>query len=396
MTTCVARASAAKRLTPSVTRSAGIVAVSAPRLEARASVAPSRARSAGPSRALRRVSTWSAVQRAPQRVGQPLGGADQFGRARQLADRDKDPLARRIRPGERLGAQLGEHPRVDRLRGAAQRELAQCGQVRPAEEMAKGARRLLGDIDLARLQPRDQLVGWQVDDLDLGVLEHPVGHGLADAYPSKAGDGVVQRFDVLDVDRGEDVDARRQQLVDVHEALRVARARRVGVGELVDQREARPAGEEGVDVHLGERRPIGVDDPPRDDLERPDERLGLGPAVRLDEADDDVGPFTQAHRGVGQHLVGLADAGRCTEEHLEPAAPFGVGHGEKGFGLGAVAVAHGAGCAPTRSSCRLSCRTLTRGSPRTAPSGVWTAASTIALTTPSAMPRARATRATWA
>ena len=37
--------------------------------------------------------------------------------------------------------------------------------------MAERPRRLVGDVDLALLQPLDQLVGRDVDDLDLGLLE---------------------------------------------------------------------------------------------------------------------------------------------------------------------------------------------------------------------------------
>ena len=201
---------------------------------------------------------------------------------------------------------------------------------------------------------------------------------------------------MLDVDRGEDIDAGREQLVDVHEALGVARPRGVGMGELVDQDEPGRARKHRVEIHLGQHRAVAVDHPAGYDFERADQRLGLGPAVGLDDADDDVGPFAQTHRAVGQHLVGLADAGRGAEEHLELAAPFRVGGSEKGFGVGAVAVGHAAGFALPASSCRLSSSTLTRGSPRTAPSGVSTAPSTIALTTPSACPRAFATRATCA
>ena len=47
--------------------------------------------------------------------------------------------------------------------------------------MAERAAGLGGDVDLAVLQPLDQLVGRQVDDLDLGAIEYAVGHRFADA-----------------------------------------------------------------------------------------------------------------------------------------------------------------------------------------------------------------------
>jgi hypothetical protein len=55
---------------------------------------------------------------------------------------------------------------------------------------------------------------------------------------------------VLDVDGAVHIDAGIQQLLDVLVALGVAAAGNVGVGELVDQNEARPPLESGVDVKL--------------------------------------------------------------------------------------------------------------------------------------------------
>ena len=85
-----------------------------------------------------------------------------------------------------------------------------------------------------------------------------VGHRLPLVDAGDPLDDVVERLEVLDVDRGDDVDARVEQLVDVLPALLVAAAGHVGVGELVDERDRRPAGEDGVDVHLLERRCRGT------------------------------------------------------------------------------------------------------------------------------------------
>ena len=107
--------------------------------------------------------------------------------------------------------------------------------------MAERPRRLVRDVDLALLQPLDQLVGRDVDDLDLGAFEHPVGHGLAHPHLGEGGDDVVEAFEMLDVDRREDVDAGGEQFLDILIALGVAAAGGVGVGELVDQHELRAA-----------------------------------------------------------------------------------------------------------------------------------------------------------
>ena len=149
---------------------------------------------------------------------------------------------------------------VDALGGAAQRQLAQRRQVARREVVLERALGLLRDIDLALLQPLDQVVRREVDELDVvGAVEDRVRHGLAHADAGDLRDDVVQALDVLDVERGVDVDAGGQQLLDIEIALGMAAARRVGVGELVDQDELRPAREDGVEVHLLERAALVVD-----------------------------------------------------------------------------------------------------------------------------------------
>ena len=64
---------------------------------------------------------------------------------------------------------------------------------------------------------------------------------------------------MLDVDRRDHVDPGIEQLVDVLPALLVARARHVGVGELVDQRDGGVAGQHAVEVHLLEARATVLD-----------------------------------------------------------------------------------------------------------------------------------------
>ena len=197
------------------------------------------------------------ADRGPRRmqpVGQPLGVAHEPGRARILADADQNALARRPGPGNGVGLHMGEQLLVDPLGGAPQRQFAQRGQVARREIMLQRALGLFGNIDLALLQALDQVVGREIDQLDrVGAVEHRIRHGLAHPHMRDLRDHVVEALDVLDVDRGIDVDAVRQQFLDVEIALGVAAARRVGVGELVDQRDLRPARDQRIEVHLLER-----------------------------------------------------------------------------------------------------------------------------------------------
>ena len=87
----------------------------------------------------------------------------------------------------------------------------------------------------------------------VGLVEERVGHGLPDADAGDAADHIVQALDVLDVERREHVDARRQQLVDVLPALRVPRSGDVGMRELVDQDRATDgACQRRVEIELGQ------------------------------------------------------------------------------------------------------------------------------------------------
>ena len=145
-------------------------------------------------------------------------------------------------------------------------------------------------VDLALAEALEQLVGRQVHQLDLvGLLEHRVGHGLADDDAGDLRDDVVQALDVLDVERRVDVDAGVEQLVDVLPALRVARAGGVGVGQLVDQDERGPAREGGVEVELLRRGAAVLDELRGGRISSPTSSASVSARpCGLDVADDDV------------------------------------------------------------------------------------------------------------
>ena len=125
---------------------------------------------------------------------------------------------------------------------------------------------------------------------------------------------------MLDVQRRIDVDAGGEQFLDIHVALGMPAARRIGVRELVDQNELRPALEDRVEVHFVEPAALVLDPPPRDDFEPFEQRLGLLAAMRLDDADDDIDAFAPLRLRGLQHFIGLADARRGAEKNLQPAA----------------------------------------------------------------------------
>ena len=103
------------------------------------------------------------------------------------------------------------------------------------------------------------------------------------------GHHVVQALDVLDVQRGVDVDAGGQQFLDIHVALGVAAAGRVGVRQLVDQHELRVARQ---DARRGpspsSRATVVVDRRRGMTWQAGDQRLGFRASVGLDHADHDI------------------------------------------------------------------------------------------------------------
>jgi hypothetical protein len=139
------------------------------------------------------------------------------------------------------------------LGGAAQRNLAQRDQVALAKEVLRGALGLLGQIDLARFQARQQFVGRHVHQDDfVRLVQHRVGHGLVH---TDAGDGTyraVEAFQMLHIHGRPDVDARVQQFLHVLPAFGVARTLYVGVRQLVHQQHRRLARQRGVQVKLGQ------------------------------------------------------------------------------------------------------------------------------------------------
>ena len=145
---------------------------------------------------------------------------------------------------------------------------------------------------------------------------------------------------MLDIDRGVDVDAATHQLFDVEIALRMAAAFDVGMREFIDQNDLRPAGDDGVEVHLLEPLSFVFHAPAWDDFQAFQERFRLPAAVSLHDTDDDIVPVLLAGTGLLQHLVGLAHAGSRTHEDFELANTplFAARRFEEGFRRGPMFV----------------------------------------------------------
>ena len=176
--------------------------------------------------------------------------------------------------------------------------------------MLERALGLLGDVDLTFLEALYQVVRREIDKFDrIGAVEDPVRNRLAHAHPGDLRNDVVQALDVLNVDGGIDVDTAIKQLLDVHAALRMPAARRIGVGEFIDQHDLWFPRDDCIDVHLLEPLAAVLDAPARNNLQSVQQRFGFLAAVRLHNPDDNVVAVLAPRARRLQHGVGLSDAG---------------------------------------------------------------------------------------
>lgn len=125
---------------------------------------------------------------------------------------------------------------------------------------------------------------------------------------------------MLDVDRGEYVDAGREQFLDVLPAFFVTAARGVAVGQLVHQHQFGLGGEQAIEVHFLQHHAAVFGAQQRLLRQAAEQGFGLGAAVGFHYAGDQS--HALAHLSVGrlEHGVGLAHAGSGAEEDFEPAA----------------------------------------------------------------------------
>ncbi len=162
--------------------------------------------------------------------------------------------------------------------------------------------------------PTLQGVWRHIDELDLvGHLDDPIGHRLALTNPCHIGNDVVQALEVLDVDGGDHLDTRREQIDDVLPSLGTTGARDVRVRELIDEGDLGIVQADRVRIHLLEHR-VAVGDRARRDQLQPLEHLDRArTSVGLDARDDHAGAALGTAPALGQHPVGLADTGRGAE-----------------------------------------------------------------------------------
>jgi hypothetical protein len=112
------------------------------------------------------------------------------------------------------------------------------------------------------------------------------------------------------------------------------------VGELIDERHLRTAGDDGIGVHLLESAAAILDNLARNDHEISDHLGGEGAIVRLDEPDDYIGAAFVPAPAFVQHGAGLSHAGGGAEIDAEASSRLDVA-GVDEVGLLCVALSSG-------------------------------------------------------
>ncbi len=147
-------------------------------------------------------------------------------------------------------------------KGFAQRELAQREEILGAKEVCQRRLDAVRRIDLPLAQPLAQRLGSNVDENHfVGQRQNAVWERLAHDRSGEPQNGIAQAFEMLDVERRDDVDAGAQNGQDVVEALRRDRTGRIGMSELVDERDLRACARSTPSRSNSLiRDPVGIDD----------------------------------------------------------------------------------------------------------------------------------------
>ena len=211
----------------------------------------------------------------------------------------------------------------------AQREFAEGNEIASAKEILQRLLDFLLTVDVAAAHSIDERFGSQVHHHGFACAErNPVGNGFTNSDTGDGTHGGSDAFDVLDVERGNDVNLCGEKFLDVFIALAVAAAGNIGVGELINEDDAGAASEDGVNIHLFERSALVIDFLTGNGFELGGEFLDALAAVSFNDADDDVFSAAFAAEGFAQHAVGFADAWSISKEEFKNPPRVGRGRDE--------------------------------------------------------------------
>ena len=187
-----------------------------------------------------------------QLAGQAVPRPNQTLAQSTRADTNQEPFGGRPRSAYGAHIHIRAHLVVDARGRPPKRDLAQRIQVPLAKELVHGPACLLGHAHLAFPEALEQFIRGEIDEIDFaGAVEHPVRQRLANDDPRDLSHDVVETLQMLHVERRIDVDACGDEFFHILIALGVPRARRIRMGEFVDDHRLRMPREDRVHVHLG-------------------------------------------------------------------------------------------------------------------------------------------------
>ena len=255
-----------------------------------------------------------ADQIAPDSAGHTGCPTDQDVAPAPAGDADDDSFAGLPGLADPVYREVGGEGFLDSVGNPQQSQFAQCTKVAGPEVVVQRGVDAFCGIDVSVGHAPPQCFRGHVDQLDLvGATNHGVGNGLALRRSGDLADHIVERFEVLHVDRRDDVDAGVEQELDVLPALLVSRPGRVGVGVLVDQDHARAAAQDGLDIHLLKDSAAIFHCNARHHLEIAELSHCVFSAVGLDDTDHHIGPAFLSALTLAEHRVGLAHSRSSTE-----------------------------------------------------------------------------------
>ena len=239
---------------------------------------------------------------------------------------------------------VNQHVLTDAVGGKTQGQFAQRGKVAGAKEGILGGGGALGQIYFPAGQSGAQFIGREIHQLELRAGEGGVRHRFVDGGAGDLANRLGAAFDVLDVQRGEHIQAGVEQFHHVLPAFGMARFGGVGVGEFVHQHQLRPPAQRAVEIEFRELHAPVFAGAAGQQRQAFGEGVGFLAPVGFEVTDDDVAPGGEFPAGGGEHGVGLAHAGAHAEKDLEPAAlcprGFTLDRRQQRIGIGSVAFGH--------------------------------------------------------
>ncbi len=186
-------------------------------------------------------------------------------------------------PRNRPGLHIGEHLFIDPLCSTAEGKFTQGVEISLVEELLDRPCCHIRDIDFPVPQPLEKFRGCKIDNLDLCCfIDHPVGNRLAHEHTGDLGNNIIETLDVLDIQRGIDIDTGIEQFLDILVAFGVTGTGNIGMGEFIDKNERWPETKGCIEVKLREHDSPVLHHLPGNEGKPFEQCFGLRPAVGLD------------------------------------------------------------------------------------------------------------------